>query len=115
MDFRKIDKDRSKITTTITRNLADFDEGTHNVYETVAIIAKRANHIQVEMKEEIKQKIAEFGDEDTNTLEERSENKEQEEISKFYEHLPKPSLIATKEYLEGKIHWRNPKENDESL
>ena len=115
MDFKKIDKDRSKISTTITRNLADFDEGTHNVYETVAIIAKRANQIQVEMKEEIKQKIAEFGDEDTNTLNERFENKEQEEISKFYEHLPKPSLIATQEYLEGKIHWRNPKDNDESL
>ena len=106
MDFKKIDRDKKKITTTITRNLAAFDEGTHNVYETVAIIAKRANQIQVEMKEEIKQKIAEFGGED-NSLDEK--------ISKFYEHLPKPSLIATQEYLEGKIHWRNPKENDESL
>ena len=114
MDFKKIDRDKKKNTTTITRNLAAFDEGTHNVYETVAIIAKRANQIQVEMKEEIKQKIAEFGGED-NSLDEKFENKEQEEISKFYEHLPKPSLIATKEYLEGKIHWRNPKENDESL
>jgi len=115
MDFKKIDKDKKIVTTTITRNLADFDGGTHNVYETVAIIAKRANQIQVEMKEEIKQKLAEFGGDDTNTLDEKSNNQEQIAISKFYEHLPKPSLIATQEYLEGKIHWRNPKENDESM
>lgn len=108
MDFKKVKAE----STTITRNLADFSEGTNNVYETVAIISKRANQIAVEMKEELKKKLAEYGD-SNDALEEKFENEEQIKISKFYERLPKPSLIATQEYLEGKIHWRNPKQDTE--
>ena len=105
MDFKKVKAEG----TTITRDLADFSEGTNNVYETVAIISKRANQIAVEMKEELKKKLAEFGD-SNDALEEKFENQEQIQISKFYERLPKPSLIATQEYLEGRIYWRNPKQ-----
>jgi DNA-directed RNA polymerase subunit K/omega len=105
MDFKKVKAEA----TTITRNLADFSEGTNNVYETVVIISKRANQIAIEMKDELKKKLEEF-EEANETLEEKFENQEQIQISKFYERLPKPSLIATQEYLEGKIHWRNPKQ-----
>jgi DNA-directed RNA polymerase subunit K/omega len=80
------------------------------VYETVVIISKRANQIASDMKEELKKKLEEFGD-SNDALEEKFENQEQIQISKFYERLPKPSLIATQEYLDGKIHWRNPKQD----
>jgi len=106
MDFKKVKAE----TTTITRDLADFSEGTNNVYETVVIISKRANQIASDMKEELKKKLEEFGD-SNDALEEKFENQEQIQISKFYERLPKPSLIATQEYLDGKIHWRNPKQD----
>ena len=106
MDFKKVKAE----TTTITRDLADFSEGTNNVYETGVIISKRANQIATEMKEELKKKLEEYSD-SNDALEEKFENEEQIKISKFYEKLPKPSLIATQEYIEGKIHWRNPKQD----
>ncbi|MBR3455281.1 MAG: DNA-directed RNA polymerase subunit omega [Bacteroidaceae bacterium] len=106
MDFKKVKAEP----TTITRNLADFSKETNNVYETVVIISKRANQIASDMKEELKKKLEEFGD-SNDALEEKFENQEQIQISKFYERLPKPSLIATQEYLDGKIHWRNPKQD----
>lgn len=105
MDFKKT----TAPATTQTRNLNDFSKGTNNVYETVAIIGKRANQISADIKEELKKKLEEFGTQNDN-LEEVFENDEQIQISRFYERLPKPSLIATQEYLEDKILWRNPAE-----
>lgn len=93
--------------TTITRNLVDFEKGTDNVYESLAIIAKRANHISQDIREELHNKLSEFGG-STDTLDEVFENREQIEISKFYERLPKPTLIALSEFLEDKIYFRNP-------
>lgn len=94
-------------TTTVTRNLIDLAEPTGNIYESVAIIAKRANQISVEIKNELSKKLQEFASMNDN-LEEVSENREQIEISRYYEKLPKPTLIATQEFIEGKIYYRNP-------
>jgi DNA-directed RNA polymerase subunit K/omega len=78
-----------------------------NIYETVVIIGKRANQIGVEMKEELNKKLQEFASYSDN-LEEVFENREQIEISKFYERLPKPTLLAVQEFHEGKVYYRNP-------
>lgn len=94
-------------TTTVTRNLMDLADPTGNIYESVAIIAKRANQISVEIKNELSKKLQEFASMSDN-LEEVSENREQIEISRYYEKLPKPTLIATQEFIEGKIYYRNP-------
>ena len=91
---------------TVTRNLRDIWEPTGNIYESVAIIAKRANQIAVEMKKDLEKKLQEFATLNDN-LEEVSENREQIEISRYYEKLPKPVLIATQEYIEGKVMYRN--------
>ena len=97
---------------TVTRDVIKLSEDTGNVYETVCIIAKRANQIAVEMKKDLEKKLQEFASMNDN-LEEASENREQIEISRYYEKLPKPVLIATQEYIEGKIKYRNPsKEKD---
>ena len=93
--------------TTITRNLDELDNPTGNIYQTVAIVSKRANQISVEIKQELNTKLEEFAS-FTDNLEEVFENREQIEISKFYEKLPKPTLIATQEFLEGKIYFRAP-------
>ena len=87
---------------TITRNLADFAAPTGNVYESVMIIAKRSNQIAADIKQELNHKLEEFTNY-ADTLEETFENREQIEISKYYERLPKPVLIATKEFQDGKI------------
>ena len=79
----------------------------NNIYEAVAIIAKRSNQIAVEMKEELSRKLQEFASY-TDNLEEIFENREQIEISKFYERIPKPVLIATQEFEDGQIYFRNP-------
>ena len=73
----------------------------------MAIIAKRANQISVDIKSELSKKLQEFASSNDN-LDEVFENREQSEISRFYEKLPKPSLIATQEFREGKIYYRNP-------
>ena len=91
----------------VTRNIEDFTTGTNNVYETVSILSKRSNQISLEMKEELNQKISEFAT-STDNLEEVFENREQIEIAKYYEHLPKPSLIAIHEYINSDIYFRNP-------
>ncbi|MFH2141998.1 MAG: DNA-directed RNA polymerase subunit omega [Bacteroidota bacterium] len=96
--------------TTITRDLEQLEKKTGNVYETVSIIAKRSNQISQEIKEELSRKLEEFASY-TDNLEEIFENREQIEISKYYERLPKPTLIAFQEYLEGKIYFRNPENN----
>ncbi|MBQ2340215.1 MAG: DNA-directed RNA polymerase subunit omega [Bacteroidaceae bacterium] len=111
MDFKKTNAP----TTTVTRNLMDLSRDTNNVYESVAIIAKRANQIAAEMKDELSKKLVEFGSH-TDTLEEVFENEEQIQISRYYERLPKPTLIATQEFLEDKVYYRNPsKEADRSI
>lgn len=103
MDYKKTNAD----VTTTTRDLRQLDSKTGNIYETVVILAKRANQIGAEMKEELTGKLAEFASH-TDNLEEIFENREQIEISKFYERLPKPTLIAIQEYLDNKIYYRNP-------
>ncbi len=93
-------------TTTITRDIKSLDEPVGgNIYEAVMIVAKRANQISVEMKQELTRKLEEFAYY-TDNLEEVFENREQIEISKFYERLPKPSLIALQEYLDGEVYYR---------
>ncbi|MEL7586535.1 MAG: DNA-directed RNA polymerase subunit omega [Prolixibacteraceae bacterium] len=107
MDFKKIKAEG----TTVPRDLIDMEEQTGNVYETVMILAKRSNQISSEMKEELNQKLQEFASYSDN-LEEVFENREQIEISKYYERLPKPALIAYEEFKQGQIYHRNPaKEN----
>jgi len=103
MDYKKIKTDVNAV----TRNIEDFTNGTGNVYETVSILSKRANQVGLEMKEELNQKISEFAS-TTDNLEEVFENREQIEIAKYYEHLPKPTLISVHEYLNGEIYFRNP-------
>ena len=87
---------------TVTRKLTDIDAPTGNVYESVTIIAKRANQIATELKQELNRKLADFSS-STDALEETFENREQIEISKYYERIPKPTLIATEEFLDGEV------------
>ncbi|SFC01072.1 RNA polymerase Rpb6 [Parapedobacter composti] len=97
---------------TVTRDLRELDGKTDNIYESIVIISKRANQIAVDMKEELNAKLAEFATTNDN-LEEVFENREQIEISKHYERLPKPSLVAIDEFLNDKVYFRNPaREND---
>jgi len=92
---------------TITRDLRELDVHTDNIYESIVIMAKRANQISNNVKEELHQKLSEFASSNDN-LEEIFENREQIEISKHYERLPKASLVAVQEFLENKIYYRNP-------
>ena len=92
---------------TITRDLRELDKQTDNIYESIVVMAKRANQISNNVKEELHQKLSEFASSNDN-LEEVFENREQIEISKHYERMPKPSLIAVQEFLENKIYYRNP-------
>jgi DNA-directed RNA polymerase subunit K/omega len=103
MDYKKT-KAQS---TTITRNLDEMVGATGNIYETIAILSKRADQISVDIKRELDAKLEEFASYSDN-LEEIFENREQIEISKFYERLPKPTLLAIEELLEDKIYFRNP-------
>lgn len=102
MDYKKTNAPVN----TVTRDMIAMAEQTGNVYETVCIIGKRANQISVDLKQELEKKLQEFSS--TDNLEEISENREQIEISRFYEKLPKPTLIATQEYLEHKLYFSNP-------
>jgi hypothetical protein len=103
MDFKKTNAELS----TVTRDIRQFDGPTGNIYEAVSIISKRANQISSELKEELSSKLADFASHSDN-LEEIFENREQIEISKFYEKLPKPTLMSIQEYLEDKTYYRNP-------
>lgn len=98
-------------TNTITRKLTDLDAPTENIYESVVVIARRANQIAAETKQELTRKLADFSS-TTDSLEETFENREQIEISRYYERLPKPVLIATEEFLEGKIYFRDNKSEE---
>lgn len=110
MDYKKINAPLN----TVTRDMIELSEDTGNVYETVAIIAKRANQIAGEMKRDLEKKLQEFASLNDN-LEEISENREQIEISRYYEKLPKPTLIAAEEYVEHKICYRNPAKDNHNL
>ena len=88
-----------------TKNLVDIKAKTGNLYESIAVIAKRANQINITLKEELHNKLEEFASH-TDSLEEIHENKEQIEISKAYERMPNPSLLAATEFMEDKIYYR---------
>ena len=109
MDFKKVNTE----TTCVTRQKDQFYVGTGNIYETVAIMAKRSDQIAAEMKSELNKKIEEYTTVN-DSLEEVFENKEQIEVAKYYERLPKATLIAVNEFLNDNIYYRNPnKENEE--
>ena len=103
MDYKK----SNAPTNTVTRDMQDFRDKTGNVYESIAIMGKRANQISVEIKDELKKKLDEFSSSSDN-LEEVFENREQIEISRFYERLPKPTLFAAQEFAEDQVYYRNP-------
>ena len=92
---------------TITRDLRELDTQTDNIYESIVIMSKRANQISNNVKEELHQKLSEFASSNDN-LEEVFENREQIEISKHYERMPKASLVAVQEFLDNKVYYRNP-------
>jgi DNA-directed RNA polymerase subunit K/omega len=110
MDYRK----SNAASNTVTRDMMSLSEETGNVYETVRIIGKRANQIAVEMKHDLDKKLQEFASYNDN-LEEVFENREQIEISRYYEKLPKPSLIAAQEFTEGKLYYRNPNKDKDNF
>ncbi|MCD6202320.1 MAG: DNA-directed RNA polymerase subunit omega [Bacteroidales bacterium] len=95
--------------TTVTQDINNLDQETGNIYETVVICSRRANQIALDLKQELNKKLEEFSFY-TDNLEEVMENKEQIEISKFYERLPKPTSIALEEFKEGKIYYRYAEE-----
>ena len=110
MDYKKLNAPGS----TITWNTELLSAETGNIYESVVICAKRANQIGVGMKEELTKKLQDFASL-TDNLEEVFENREQIEISRYYERLPKATLIAEQEFLEGKIYFRNPNEEKNKM
>jgi len=103
MDYKKVKTDLEAV----TRDTRKFSQDPSNIYETVVIISKRANQIGLELKDELGKKIEEFATTNDN-LEEVFENKEQIEIARFYERLPKPTLLSVNEYLNDQIYFRNP-------
>lgn len=94
-----------------TKSLVDIKGRTGNLYESIAIISKRANQINITLKEELHNKLEEFATH-TDSLEEIHENKEQIEISKAYERMPNPAILATHEFMDNKIYYRK---NDSDL
>lgn len=98
--------------TTVTINRDEFDDKTDNIYEAISIVAKRASQINAEIKKELLEKLEEFATY-SDSLEEVFENKEQIEVSKFYEKLPKPHALAIQEWLEDKIYYRNTEKEPE--
>lgn len=103
MDYKK---SKAPVNTE-TRELPELWKSTGNIYESVAIIGKRANQIGVEIKQDLNKKLQEFASYN-DSLDEVFENREQIEISRYYEKLPKPTLLATQEFIEGNIYWRDP-------
>jgi len=103
MDYRK----SNAPVTTVTRDMFKLCEETGNIYETLMVIAKRSNQISSEMKHDLEKKLQEFASY-TDNLEEVFENREQIEISRYYEKLPKPTLIASQEFTDNKVYFKNP-------
>lgn len=110
MDYKKTNAPAN----TVTRDVMDLCDETGNIYESVAIIGKRANQISVDIKNELSKKLQEFASVSDN-LDEVFENREQIEISRYYEKLPKPTLIACQEFVEDKIYFRNPLKEKETV
>lgn len=110
MDYKK----SNASTNTVTHNAMDFCKGTDNIYESVVIMSKRANQISSQIKEDLSKKLKEFASGNDN-LEETFENREQIEISRYYEKLPKPTLIAQQEFLDDQIYHRNPEKEKNKL
>ena len=110
MDYKK---SNAPVNTT-TRNIMDLCDESGNIYESVAIIAKRSNQIAAEIKQDLNKKLTEFASYN-DSLEEVFENREQIEISRYYEKLPKSTLLATQEFIEGNVYYRDPslENNDE--
>lgn len=108
MDYKKSNAPGN----TVTRDVIALCEDTGNIYQTVEIIARRANQIGNEMKRDLDKKLQEFATNNDN-LDEIVENREQIEISKYYERLPKQTLISTQEYVEGNVYWRMNAQNQE--
>ena len=104
-------KDSNAERTTITRSLRELENSTGNIYETVTVLSKRSNQINIEMKEELNQKLDEFATSNDN-LEEIFENREQIEVSRYYERLPKCGAIAIQELEQEKIFWKSPEKED---
>lgn len=94
-----------------TRDINELKGKTGNIYESIAIIAKRANQINISLKEELHNKLDEFASH-TDSLEEIHENKEQIEISRAYEKMPNPAILATSEFLDNKVYYRKNEETD---
>ena len=98
--------------TTITRDTINIEEKTGNIYESIVAVSKRSNQISVEIKEELTAKLQEFAS-STDNLEEIFENREQIELSRYYERMAKPPSIATQEILDDKLFFRNPEEQED--
>lgn len=105
MSYKNTNAERS----TVTRDTINLEENTGNIYESIVVLSKRANQISSEMKEELTQKLQEFAS-STDNLEEVFENREQIEISKHYEKLPKPVAVAIQELMDDQIYIRKPEE-----
>lgn len=105
--------DKKKVpTNTVTRDVKFLAEPTGNIYETVAILYKRANQIASAEKKELTKKLEDFKNE-RDTMEEMFENREQIEISKYYERQPKPALVAVEEFIAGELYYRTAKHEEE--
>ncbi len=108
-----MEENKKKIVdTTITRNTAEFSQMTGNIYETVAVLTKRANQISSDEKRELHKKIEEFAN-NNDGLDEYFENREQVELVRRFERMPKPVLVATEEYLNHELYYRNPAKEDQ--
>ena len=104
-------KDSTAQRTTITRSIKSLENDTDNIYESITVLSKRSNQINIEMKEELDQKLDEFAT-STDNLEEIFENREQIEVSRYYERLPKSGAIAIQELENEKIFWKSPENED---
>ena len=102
-----MDINKTVPTNTITRKLVDLDAPTGNIYESINIIARRANQVAAELKAELTRKLADFSTPTDNSVEETFENREQIGISRHYERLPKPAIVATEEFLRGEVYYRH--------
>ena len=105
------EKKKKMPNTTITRNTAEFSQMTGSIYETVAVLTKRANQIAAEEKRELHRKIEEFSN-SNDGIDEYYENREQIEVVRRFEQMPKPALVATEEYLNHELYYRNPAKED---
>ncbi len=107
MDYKKVKTN----TKAISLDVVEFEKDTNNIYESIAVLTKRANQIGLDLKEELNEKVSEF-QVNNDTLEEIFENREQIEVARFYERLPKPTLLAIHEFLKDEVYFRNPVKED---